>query len=351
MKGDYEVTIGIPVYNAEKYIRKTMESALSQSFQSIEFLVLDDCCTDSSIDIIRELVQYHPRGDDVVILRQPYNMGIGHARNRIVAQARGRYLLFLDSDDILPIDSVKLLYSAISKYNAQIVYGSNERIEEYDGIRKVTTSVYSFQVFNSNELLCDFAYRNYDVIPANVWKFLIDISVYRSNNLLFPITNYWEDYAVTMDLLTYVERAVFLPDITYIYFSRKGTLSNVQKRNFIYKIEIENIARAINSVKQHSERIKNKPYYNKRCCKLMKTELFIVLYILQNRELIHPSFSYVELQKMMIPPYTCKEVICSRMDSYMIYNLFFYFLGKIPTTFFSICVNILCRYKRMLSVH
>ena len=55
----YEVTIGIPVYNAEKYIRQTMNSALSQSFDSIEFLICDDCGTDRSMDIVREYQQSH----------------------------------------------------------------------------------------------------------------------------------------------------------------------------------------------------------------------------------------------------------------------------------------------------
>ena len=56
----YKVTIGIPVYNIEKYIRQGLESALAQTFADIEFLILDDCGTDSSIDIVREYQQTHP---------------------------------------------------------------------------------------------------------------------------------------------------------------------------------------------------------------------------------------------------------------------------------------------------
>ena len=56
----YEVTIGIPVYNVEKYIRQTMDSALSQTFESIEFLICDDCGTDTSISIVEEYQKTHP---------------------------------------------------------------------------------------------------------------------------------------------------------------------------------------------------------------------------------------------------------------------------------------------------
>lgn len=65
----YEVTIGFPVYNVEKYLRKTMESALSQIFESIEYLICDDFGTDSSI--LEEYQQKHQRGKDIHIVHQP----------------------------------------------------------------------------------------------------------------------------------------------------------------------------------------------------------------------------------------------------------------------------------------
>jgi glycosyltransferase involved in cell wall biosynthesis len=71
---EYEVTIGIPVYNVEKYIRLTMDSALAQTFDSIEFLVLDDCGTDSSLDIVREYQRTHPRGKDIRVLYNKRNL-------------------------------------------------------------------------------------------------------------------------------------------------------------------------------------------------------------------------------------------------------------------------------------
>ena len=84
----YEVTIGIPVYNVEKYIRLTMDSALAQTFDNIEFLILDDCGTDKSMEIVRDYQQKHPRGNNIRIVRQPQNMGIGNGRNRIIEDTR-----------------------------------------------------------------------------------------------------------------------------------------------------------------------------------------------------------------------------------------------------------------------
>ena len=73
----YEVTIGIPVYKAVDYIGKTMESALNQSFVNIEYLVIDDCGNDGSIEIVERYKLEHPRGKDVRIIYNDKNYGVG----------------------------------------------------------------------------------------------------------------------------------------------------------------------------------------------------------------------------------------------------------------------------------
>ena len=66
----YEVTIGIPVYNAEKYIRQSMDSVLAQTYAAVEFLIVDDCSTDVSMSVIQEYQQKHPRGKDIHVFHQ-----------------------------------------------------------------------------------------------------------------------------------------------------------------------------------------------------------------------------------------------------------------------------------------
>ena len=116
---EYDVTIGIPVYQVEKYIRESLESALSQTFPNIEFLICDDCGTDTSIAIVREYQKKHSRGKDIRIVRQPHNMGLGCARNRMIVEAKGRYIFFMDSDDILSLNAIESLYEQAKKYDAE----------------------------------------------------------------------------------------------------------------------------------------------------------------------------------------------------------------------------------------
>jgi len=342
----YEVTVGIPVYNVEKYIRLTMDSALAQTFDSIEFLVLDDCGTDSSMDIVREYQQTHPRGKDIRIVRQPQNMGIGMARNRIIDEANGKYLFFMDADDEIPKDSIQLLYQAAQQYSAQIVYGSNERIHDYDGKKRVEKYLYRPMQFLHGDDFANYAYESYSNIPANVWKYLIDINVYRDNHLYFQDINYWEDFVLTIDLPTYITRAVFIPNIVYIYYCRYGSLSNYQKRDHSDKSEIQKTIDAMAVVKSHSYRLKSKPYFHKWLYKVMMTHFYIACTILKQSKNINPPFTECEVRDVMRSPLTFSDSL--HLKGWKWKNLSLYLLGVLPVSVSISLVRLLGKLKGLL---
>ena len=299
---NYEVTIGVPVYNAEKFIRQALESALEQTFESLELLVLDDGGTDSSMDIVREYQQNHPRGKDIRIVRQPHNMGIGAARNRMVDEAQGRYIYFMDADDTIEPTTIELLYHAAYQYHAELVYGSHERIEAFDGKESYTYYRYPSMQFLKDDAFASYVYRKYAGIQAMIWNILIDIDVYRRNHLRHKLVNYWEDFSFTIDLPTYVTRVVLLPDVTYHYYCRYGSLSQFGQRDCIRKDEILQTMQAITQIKMDSERIKEKPYFSQRMLKVMKTCFYVCCTILRNREKIEPGFDNKELRDFMRYP-------------------------------------------------
>lgn len=321
----YDVTIGIPVYNVEKYIRLTMDSVLAQSFENIEFLILDDCGSDSSMDIVRKYQNTHPRGKDIRIVRQPQNMGIGAARNRIVDEAQGRYLYFLDADDIIESHTIELLYDSARKFNAELVFGSYERIEEYNEEVKRVKKRYPNIQFTHDDAFADYVFLHYNRIEAMIWNILIDIEVFRKNGICFKQINYLEDFIFTMDLPTYVTRVVLLSDITYYYYCRKGTLSQYGERDSIPKEEILQTMRAITQVKENSERIMGKPYFSNRMLKVMKTCFYICCAILRNKNKINPCFENRELRDLM--RYTVRwSVVCS------LRHLPLFIMGKLPSS-------------------
>lgn len=342
----YEVTIGIPVYNVEKYVRRMMDSALAQTFSNIEFLVCDDCGTDGSMEIIREYQQSHPRGKDIRIVRQPQNGGLGRARNRIIEEASGVYLYHLDADDAIAPNTIELLYKNAIKYNAEIVYGSYERIEEFGSQTRRVAYQYPAMFFDKEDTFAMFAYSSYDRLQCNNWNYLIDIDILRRNNLRVQPVNYWEDLSFTLDLPTYITRAVLLPDITYYYYCRLGSLSNFQKRKIIAKEEIVRTIQAVNQNKDNSDRIRQKPYFSGRMYKLMATDFYMACAILQKKDAISPSFSKREIRDIFKSPLTFGEILKFNKARKVI--LFIHIIGVLPPLISVSLVKIVGRLKKII---
>lgn len=344
----YDVTIGIPVYNIEKYIVRMMESLMSQTYDNIEFLVLDDCGTDGSIDIIRNYQKNHPRGKDIHIVRQPVNMGLGNGRNRLIDEAQGEYIYFLDGDDAIAPNTIELLIENAKMYEADIVYGSYKQIFTDDEGRetKIINHQYEFGTYLGDDKFAEFVYRKYDGIQANTWNFIIKLSIYKDNKLRYLPINYWEDFTMTMDLPSYISKAVLLPDITYFYYCRNGSLSNYQNRTSINKDEILKTINAIKFIKHKSNRLRGKSYFAKRCHKVMMTDFYIVCTILRNYNIINPRFSKKEIRNIMTSPMTFWEIIIGRGSN--LENFVLYLLGKIPSSLSLMIINIIGKRKGLI---
>lgn len=343
----YEVTIGIPVYNSEKYLKETLESALSQTFPSIEYLIMDDCSTDTSMAIVQEYQQTHPRGEHIRIIHQPRNMGIGIARNRIIDEAQGQYLYFLDADDIITPDAISLLHENAIQNNAEMVYASHERIEEFDGNHNSTVFQHAKRNFTQENEFANYAYEEYGRLPAPVWNILFRMEVFRKNQLRFADTNFWEDFTFHMDLPSYVTRVSMLPDITYKYICRSGSLSNFQKRTHIDKQEIEKTIAAVEHVKANSYRIADKPYFPLRMCKVMLTCFFMVCHIIQKQEYIEPKFTNSELHSLLKSPVPLSKTLSFRKCWSK--NLLLCLLGILPSSVSLLLVKLIGGMKGLLS--
>ena len=92
-----KVSIITPSWNSEKYIEKTIESVQKQTYMNWEMIVVDDCSTDRTVEIVEKISEEDPR---VRIIRQEVNGGAAKARNRSLCEATGRYIAYLDADDI-----------------------------------------------------------------------------------------------------------------------------------------------------------------------------------------------------------------------------------------------------------
>ena len=122
-----KISIIIPVYNAERYISRCIESLKEQSLQELEFIFVDDCSVDNSMDAVHEWAHMDSR---VKIIRNDNNLGEGTSRNIGLEAARGTYLNTIDPDDWMAPDFYELLYAKAAETSADIVKGTRIKIDE-----------------------------------------------------------------------------------------------------------------------------------------------------------------------------------------------------------------------------
>lgn len=340
-----DVTIAIPLYRAEKYIKVCLNSALAQSYPHIDFLVVDDACDDHSVDIVVQMQTEHPRGKNIRLIRHTQNVGIGETRNHLIAEAKTKYLFFLDADDTIAENAIQILHDAAEKYQTDLVYGSHEQIDMTKVGHHVTPFLYE-HLFLEYDDYPTYVYRKYEVIQAPIWNALINLEWFRSTGLCFLPINYWEDFALTMDLATYASRVVLLSDVTYYYYRHSGSLSNaINLDGYRKELILKNVG-AIEWVKGNSDRIKYKSYFPGRMVKVLMTDFYIVCNILKNKDKIQPAFSKRELRDIMKSPLTFMETIS--LKSRRFENLFLYMLGVLPPSISILIITILGKHRGLI---
>lgn len=341
----YDVTIGIPVYRAVNFIENTLISALNQTFQSIEFLVVDDCGEDGSMDIVNRLKAEHPRGNDIRILYNSSNVGAGGSRNRILAEARGRFLFFLDSDDLLEPDVIQCLVDEMKKKQLDVVYGSLKRI---DKVHHHPDQLYVFpdrRLLLDDEMAC-YAFKNYSSFQISVCNCLMDMDFLRSNQLRFINAIFWEDLAFSYEMVTKIKRAALLSKITYHYICRSGSLSHYQDRDVLDKTEIMKNALTIDYLKEKCKALLDKSYLPYLCYNLEMNSFYIVCYVLKSSSRIYPPISYSEIRQILQHPLSLSEIVHFR--SKLFHNMFFLLLNRMPLPLMISCVKLLGKYKKVI---
>ena len=121
------VSVVMPLYNGERFLRRPVESVLAQTHADLELVVVADGSTDAGADLVAEYAARDPR---VRLVREGRNGGVAAARNRAIELARGRYVAFLDSDDWWHADKLRLQLEALDARGAAIAYAGYQRVAE-----------------------------------------------------------------------------------------------------------------------------------------------------------------------------------------------------------------------------
>lgn len=213
------VSIIVPVYNAEKYIRRCVDSILGQEYTDFELILANDGSTDSSGAICEEYAQKDAR----VHVIQKKNTGVSDTRNIAINQVIGTYLQFLDSDDWMTPDSTKLLVRAATEHNCDMVIADFYRVVGEKVSHK--GSIENEGVLTKEEFAAEMMKNPADFYYGVLWNKLYRRDLIKKYNLRMDTTVSWcEDFLFNLEYLLHAEVFYALQTPIYYYVKTKGSL-------------------------------------------------------------------------------------------------------------------------------
>ncbi len=121
----YKVSVLVPIYGVENFIERCARSLFEQTYPNLEYVFVNDCSPDRSVDILKQVMESYPnRVDAVKVINHNTNRGIAAARNTLIDNAVGDYVCYVDSDDWLELDAIEKLVKKLMESGAEIVSGS-----------------------------------------------------------------------------------------------------------------------------------------------------------------------------------------------------------------------------------
>lgn len=230
MKCMFDISIIIPIYNVEKYIERCLLSVINQIYSKpIECILVNDCTQDDSMTIIRNIENNYTGNIFFRIVNHEINMGLSAARNTGIKNSRGKYILFIDSDDYLDVNCLEFLskYIAIIP-NPDIVLGNS--LDMYTKKSFVSDSLPT-ECFENKQIVKLFFNKAF---PVTAWNKLIRKDFIIKNNLYFDEGILFEDVLWSYRASKYMDSYVYVPYITYYYETNPNSImNNVDRKSVV----------------------------------------------------------------------------------------------------------------------
>ncbi len=204
------VTIITPSFNCSKFIEETIKSVQSQTYKNWEMVIVDDCSTDNSIDIIKSLMKTDER---IKLYQQRWNGGPAVARNVAIEHAKGRYIAFLDSDDLWLSEKLEKQINFLHKKNAALVYCAYQKMSETGEDR--------------GEVIPPESVDYKDMLKSNFIGCLTALyDTKKINKCYMPIISKRQDHALWLSILKKSPRAYAIQDVLARYRVMENSVSS-----------------------------------------------------------------------------------------------------------------------------
>lgn len=211
------ISVIVPIYNVEKYIRKCIDGIISQSYTNLEIILVDDGTPDNCGTICDE---YASKDKRIKVIHKS-NGGLSDARNVAIDVMRGKYVTFIDSDDYIGTDYIMCMYKALIETDSDLAICEYAYIYE-DG--KMINHPYNNKkrlVFNQEQALYELL--NSKKYSNSAWGKLYTSDHFR--NVRYPKGRLYEDVPTTYKLFMQSSKIVFCADVQYYYLFRENAIS------------------------------------------------------------------------------------------------------------------------------
>lgn len=217
------ISVIVPIYKVEDYLDECLQSIVNQTYKDIEIICVDDCTLDNSINIVKKYM----RGDSRIrLINHERNRGLGGARNTGIDNARGEYIAFVDSDDVLDLSMLEKMECAIREYDVEAVVCGIRRFIGTNEVARCSTFHTlpnpGSRIFN----IADHKEQLSDIWPSAPNK-LYKTSIINQHHLRYQENLLYEDHYFYYSYFTYVNSFYFIDEPLYNYrASRPGSITS-----------------------------------------------------------------------------------------------------------------------------
>ncbi len=230
-----DISIIVPIYNAEKYLQKCLDSLINQTKKEIEIILVNDGSTDDSEKIIKT---YH---DQRIKYFKNKNQGIGKTRNFGIEKATGKYLMFVDSDDYLAVDACQKLYNKITKEKLDFVICDFYRVEKQQKIKIEIPHFENSTLKENSKLLL--------TINLSPWNKIYKTKMIRDNNIKFLENVKYEDAVFVINCMKYSKMIGKLDEALNYYVIHTNSETTIRdKKVFDILVVVEEIRKSLKDI-------------------------------------------------------------------------------------------------------
>lgn len=279
-----DISIIVPIYNAEKYLNKCIESLINQTKKELEFILINDGSTDNSEEIIKSYK------DKRIKYFKNENQGIGKTRNFGIEKATGKYIMFVDSDDYIDKNMAKLMFDKAFSNSLDMVVCDYYKVINNENIEEKLPSFKPTTLKNSPDLLCG--------INLSPWNKIYKTSLIKDNNIKFVENLKYEDAPFVIEALDKANKVGKVNKCLNYYVIHGNSETTVRDKR------VFDILKIIDKIRKY---FKDKDYIKESLDKL--TVRIITNYTIQQRvqkdkkigmQFIEESFKYL---KREVPDY------------------------------------------------